>query len=238
MPRRGLVALVVLVALCAGCAAGAGAFTGPPPQHASKVVYLDVEDRTTLPGPGGTAVWQHVLYGILPRYSTFYAAAGLGGALDQVLASISPTVVTVETGLTSLESGISPSVFAASLATLLGRLRSLRTGTILVANLIPANLARNVTTPSGAALSSGFLSEQIGRYDVAITATARRYGATIVNVNAVLSSAVARSGASSAFNDQAVRFGESSLTLTPYGWGLVEQAFNSALRGKSVAAGH
>lgn len=243
MKRRATPAPIVLglaLALaCAGCASGTSAFAGPPVQHATHVVYLDIEDAETLQGPNGAGIATALRYLAMPRLATFYEASvfgpycagafagcgnGIGasaGALERAVRRLSPTVVTIEAGVTPIGNGTGPATFAAALGELLGGLRSGGVSTVLVANIAPWNLAPSASSFLASPLAFG---REIDAYNRAIAAVAGRYGALLVDVHSVVAEAVASGGAASVF---VAPSGSSAapFALSPYTWHLVERAF-------------
>lgn len=249
-------AVLLAAAVCSGCSPGAGAFTGPPPQHSSRVVYLDVSDPTTLPppSPGGVALWRTVAAAVLPRYATVYDAEGLGpfcaagpagasglgcdptlsastAGLDALVRLAPPTVVTIESGMAALVAGVPAAAYGRALASLLRRLRGAGARTVLVADLPPANLAAGRIGAAGAVTGASQLAAPIASYDSAIASAASAAGASLVDVHGMLERAARTEGTAAVFGVPGATAG-GLYGLTPYAWRLVTRAFVSALRGR------
>lgn len=243
MDRGRNVAAACLAAalVLSACSSGAGAFTGPPVQHASSVVYLDVTDDATVPP---FLIERHLVAArVLPRYATVYETSGLipscaeaplpepgrscamGGtslaALGQLVRAIKPGVVTIEAGLQALEDGVPARSFGRALRSLLRTVRAAGARTVLVANLPPPGLA------------SASLRRRFAAYDDTVASAASAAGSLVVDVSSLLDAAVRAHGAAAVFAATGAG-GAGSYGLTSYAESLVARAFVSALRGRRL----
>ncbi|HLI44309.1 MAG TPA: GDSL-type esterase/lipase family protein [Acidimicrobiales bacterium] len=240
---RRLVAAACLAtaAILAACSPSPGAFAGPPVQHPSPVVYLDVTDDATVPP---FFLWRHLAAGLLPRYATAYETSGLipscsggpfGGpngsctmgvgtslaALRELVRAVKPGVVTIEAGLQALEDGVPARGFGRALRSLLGAVRAAGARTVLVADLPPP--------PPGLEQ----FRARTAAYDRAVASAASADGALVVDVVSLLAAAARARGQAAVFEGK-VAGEQGSYGLTSYGEDLVARAFVAALRGHRI----
>jgi hypothetical protein len=239
--RHAAAACLAAAAILAACSSSAGAFAGPPVQHASRVVYLDVTDDATVPP---FLLWRHLAVGVLPRYATAYETSGLvpscvgglfGGqgrgctmgfgsslaALRRPVGAVKPGVVTIEAGLQALEDGVPARAVGRALRSLLRAVRAAGARAVLVANLPPP-------PPGLRQLRAGTAA-----YDRTVASAASADGALVVEVSSLLAAAVRARGSAAVFEGTVA--GEAgSYGLTSYAEDLVAKAFVVALRDRRL----
>lgn len=251
-PRTMTVMAAVLVALTAtlaSCTSGGAAFNGPPVQHVgTPVTYLAVIDLLAVPPEDASPLFaQALLSQAFPPWATSYEAVATNGtdafaALTRSAAlarSVHPTVVAVSEGMTALFRGVASSQFASALGELLAQLRGSGATTILVGNLVPADLSASADAclsrtscdlaPDGATWTEAALANEITAYNDAIAIEAASHGAVLVDLHGALEKAIDRRGAGAVWSS-------SSYSLTVYGSGLVADAFLQAIRHRPLNA--
>ncbi len=246
-PSARTAALVVLLAgLVAGCSSNGTTISGPPAQHVGTAdTYLAVDGLLAFPTTQSTTSNVAVLAAALPAWATSYETIALAGTDEfealshgaDVAKSIHPTVVTVSMGMGSLFSGVSSTQFGNALGQLLAQLRASGATTILVGNLLPADLSKPALAclgrtncslaPDEVTWTAGQLAGEITAYNEAIAGEAATHGATVVDVHGAVETAIDRRGAGAVW-------ARSSYELTPYGSSVVTSSFLQAIRDRPL----